>query len=72
MRKKLRNTTVRKEVVSMPRMSRSNKEMNSFFLDDKGRIKYNEQCRKCVNQCKQSYRAVIICCPSYKSKRATK
>ncbi len=31
---------------------------------------YNELCRKCQYECKQSFRAVMIDCPRYLSKRA--
>ena len=37
----------------------------SFFLDEDGRRKYNAQCRRCMRDCKQSFRAVIVRCPSY-------
>ena len=33
---------------------------------------YNELCRKCQHGCKQSFRAVVIDCPRYLSKRAKK
>ena len=33
------------------------------------RSKYNDQCRRCVRECKQSYRTVIVRCPRYISKR---
>ena len=42
----------------------------AFFLNDRGRRSYNELCRKCQNDCKQSFRATIIDCPRYLSKRA--
>ncbi len=41
-----------------------------FFLNDRGRRSYNELCRKCQHGCKQSFRAVMIDCPRYLSKRA--
>lgn len=42
----------------------------SFFLDEDGRRKYNAQCRRCIRQCKQSFRAEIVACPFYFSKRS--
>lgn len=54
----------------MPRMSKSRKLEWSFFLNDRGRITFNALCRKCVHDCKQSFRAVVIECPHYRSKRA--
>ena len=54
----------------MPRMSKKLKEEWSLFLNERGRICYNMLCRKCRNNCKQSYRTVLIDCPNYCSKRA--
>ena len=49
----------------MPRMSKQEKEEWDFFLDENGRITYNELCRKCDRECKQSFRAAIVSCPEY-------
>ena len=54
----------------MPRMSKKLKKELVFFLNDRGRRSYNGLCRKCQHGCKQSFRAVIIDCPHYLSKRA--
>ena len=54
----------------MPRMSKKKKQEWAFFLNDRGRITYNELCRRCVHDCKQSFRATIISCGKYRSKRA--
>ena len=54
----------------MPRMSKSKKLEWSFFLNDRGRKAYNTLCRRCVHDCKQSFRAQIIECPPFLSKRA--
>ena len=54
----------------MPRMSKKRKEEWAFFLNNRGRITYNALCRKCVHNCKQSFRAVVIVCPHYHSKRS--
>ena len=54
----------------MPRMSKKLKKELAFFLNDRGRRSHNELCRKCQHECKQSFRAVIIDCPRYQSKRA--
>lgn len=56
----------------MPRMSKSKKLEWSFFLNDRGRKAYNTLCRHCVHDCKQSFRAVVVICPHYQSKRAKK
>lgn len=42
----------------------------SFFLDFDGRRKYNDQCRRCVHDCKQSFRVDLLACPHYFSKRS--
>ena len=54
----------------MPRMSKKRKEEWTFFLNDRGRIVYNALCRRCVHNCKQSFRTVVIVCPHYHSKRS--
>ncbi|WP_287713909.1 hypothetical protein [Blautia sp.] len=56
----------------MPRMPKKLKKELAFFLNERGRMTYNELCRKCQRPCKQSFRAVIIDCPHYLSKRAKK
>ena len=52
----------------MPRMSKKRKHELSFYLNDRGRVTYNELCRKCQHGCKQSFRAIIVLCPRYFSK----
>ena len=54
----------------MPRMSKKMKKELAFFLNDRGRRAYNDLCRKCQRTCKQSFRAVIVDCPHYLSKRS--
>lgn len=51
-------------------MSRSNKWKQewAFFLDADGRRKYCELCRRCIHDCKQSFRVVVMSCPHYSSK----
>ena len=56
----------------MPRMSKKRKHELSFYLNERGRVTYNELCRKCQHGCKQSFRAVVVDCPRYLSKRAKK
>lgn len=53
----------------MPRMSREKRLEWSFFLNHRNRIAYNALCRNCTHGCKQSFRAIIIICPRYYSKR---
>ena len=52
----------------MPRMPKYLQREWAFFLDERGRKKYNALCRKCEMSCKQSFRAVVIQCPHYQSK----
>lgn len=54
----------------MPRMSKKRRLELSFFLNERNRVTYNELCRKCCHDCKQSFRAVVIECPKYLSKRS--
>ena len=63
----------------MPRMSKKRRLEWSFFLRQVkvgnstcDRITYNDLCRGCTHSCKQSFRAVIILCPRYYSKRRKK
>lgn len=56
----------------MPRMPKYLKKEWAIFLDDRGRKKYNELCRKRERSCKQSFRAQVIECPKYQSKRRSK
>lgn len=44
----------------------------SLFLSEKGRRKYNKVCKRCVRDCKQSFRVDVLDCPCYQSARATR
>ena len=52
----------------MPRMSKKRKQEWALFLNERNRITYNELCRKCSNDCKQSFRCIVVLCPKYLSK----
>lgn len=54
----------------MPRMSKKRKQDLAFFLNERGRIPHNEICRKCIGDCKQSFRTAVICCLCYESNLA--
>lgn len=42
---------------------------NSFFINPKtGKIQYNEKCKKCVCECKQSYLTSVVVCPYFKKR----
>ena len=62
--------TVKQEVVPMPRLGKKDKAEWAYFINDIGRRQYNDKCRQCVHECKQSISAVIVHCQKYKSKRA--
>ena len=34
-----------------------------FFLNHRNRITYNDLCRGCTHDCKQSFRAIVVLCP---------
>ena len=44
----------------MPRMSKKRKQEWALFLNERNRITYNELCRKCSNDCKQSFRCIVV------------
>ena len=44
----------------------------AFFLGENGRRQYNKLCKGCVHPCKQSFRAVVLTCPHYLSRRSKK
>jgi len=69
-RKPVYTVTTAKGVMSMPKMSKKRKLEWQFFLNRRNRMTYNLLCRKCVHGCKQSFRAVVMDCPRYYSKRA--
>ena len=45
-------------------------EMDYFINPETGRRTYNKLCRKCCKDCKQSYKALVVSCPNYKSKQS--
>jgi len=53
----------------MPRMSKKMKREWALFIGPNGRRQYNELCRKCRRDCKQSFRVLVVECPKYESKR---
>ena len=68
--KQIRKPGAGKEVMQMPRMPKYLKREWAFFLGDCRQKKYNPLCRKRERSCKQSFRAVVILCTQYKSKRS--
>ena len=63
-------TIQKKRRNAMPRMSRKRREEWDFFLSRRNRITYNDLCRNCRHDCKQSFRAQIVACRKYRSKRS--
>ena len=49
----------------MPRMSKKRKQEWALFLNERNRITVGELCRKCQNDCKQSFRVLVIECPKF-------
>ncbi len=54
----------------MPRLGKKARREWAFFIGPNGRRTYNPLCRKCIGACKQSWRATIVECRAYRSKRA--
>ena len=54
----------------MPRMPKKRKLELSFFLNERGRVTYNDLFRECPRTCKQSFPAVLVDSPHYLSKRS--
>ena len=50
---------------SVKTLNKHNKKEWKFFQNQKNIIEYNEQCKKCNNKCKQSFRAELISCPNF-------
>lgn len=46
-------------------------EENIFYLKTgkRHRVCYDELCKSCENECKQSYKITAIACPAYKPKK---
>lgn len=51
---------------------RAKQEWGLFINPETGRRTYNSLCLKCKNKCKQSYKAAVVVCPNYQSKRGAK
>jgi len=49
----------------MPRMSQKKRLEMSMFINSRGRVEYNQLCKACARDCKQSHKAIIIDCPKY-------
>ncbi len=41
------------------------KRENAFYLSEKGRQAFNKKCQDCINDCKQSRKALLVVCPIY-------
>lgn len=53
----------------MSAKSKKWKTENSFFINSKtNKIQFNKKCKKCMHECKQSYRAEIVACKDYTKK----
>ena len=54
----------------MPRMTQKRKQELTLFLNERDRVEYNSLCRRCVHNCKQAYKVMVVECGRYLSKRA--
>ena len=53
------------------RMTKKEKIEWDYFIDkSNGRRRYNTVCRKCKNDCKQSFRAILVNCPRFTGKQS--
>lgn len=46
-------------------------DMNAYYRNEQGYIEYNEICANCSEECKQSYRSIIMLCPKLEGKSFT-
>ena len=52
----------------MPEPDSKPKREWAFFMGPDGHKTYNKLCCRCIHDCKQSYRAVVVACPKFRSK----
>jgi hypothetical protein len=52
----------------MSRLSKKQREEWQVFIGSDGRRSYNRLCKQCANDCKQSFRVVVMYCGTYKAK----
>lgn len=54
----------------MAKLSKKFCEEWAFYIKPgtRKRIVFNEKCKKCMHECKQSYRAEIIACKNFQKK----
>ena len=55
----------------MPKIGKRKLSEFEYYLKGgkKRKFEYNSKCKTCENDCKQSYRSILIQCPKYKSKK---
>ena len=54
----------------MPKLSKKDRELWAFFIDpDTRKRKFFPDCRRCMCSCKQSYRAKVVECPRYATRK---
>ena len=46
-------------------MTEEEKRLWSYFINSAGIVEYYELCKRCKNECKQSFRIVAIKCPKF-------
>jgi hypothetical protein len=50
----------------MKPLSNAYKRRWAFFMNPKtGKVQYNKKCQACTHDCRQSFRAEVVCCKHY-------
>ena len=71
LKSKFRYLIIRKEASNMPRLTHMQRHDWEMYINPRtGRRAYNDLCRRCTHQCRQSYRATILECRRFRSKRS--
>lgn len=65
------NLNLTKRRVNLSKLSKKFCKEWIFFIKpgQRRRFTFNDKCRKCQNDCKQSYKCILINCNFYKPKR---
>ena len=39
------------------------------FINDVGQVEYHKKCKRCTNDCKQTFKCKEVICPNYKRRQ---
>lgn len=54
------------EIVKMKNYGKGyKKEMAFYICPVTGKVTYNKKCKKCIRECKQSYKTIVCACKNY-------